>query len=195
MAARRADLHLVITVKVSIVQTIYIVLKRHVITFSTYNTFVKHSLKFYSFLFFLFAECKFSHKNWFFLQIENTSLVASHKFEEILTVVPTGLGILWLLAHTFKVRLYFRSETRFVLKSHLTATYPYIRAENSAIGAFVKCLDIAEFCFILKLSGQLWIKEKNNNIFNGLNVFFKALNFRFWQVSWNVTVAYRQGWI
>ena len=48
---------------------------------------------------------------------------------------------------------------------------------------FVKCFGIALFCFILNQSGQLRIKEKSDNIFTGLNVFFKALNFRFWQIS------------
>ena len=56
--------------------------------------------------------------------------------------------------------------TRFVLKNHLTASYLYIRAENSSSGCtwtytvgFVKCFDIAVFRSILKQSGQLWIKE------------------------------------
>ena len=53
--------------------------------------------------------------------------------------------------------------TWFVLKNHLTAIYPYIRAENSSS---------AVFCFIFKnQSGQFWIK---NNIFTDLKVFFKT---------------------
>ena len=76
------------------------------------------------------------------------------------------------------------------MKNRLTATYPYIRDENIVplvvrvyTVCFVKWVDIALFCFILNQSGQMWIKENNNNNFSGLNVFFKALNFRFWQVS------------
>ena len=42
---------------------------------------------------------------------------------------------------------------------------------------FVKSFDIAVFCFILNQSGQLIVKKPN--IFTGLNVFFKALNFAF----------------
>ena len=51
--------------------------------------------------------------------------------------------------------------TRFVLKNHISATYPYIRSENNFTGCrvypvgFVKCFDIEVFCFILNQSGQL----------------------------------------
>ena len=57
--------------------------------------------------------------------------------------------------------------------NHLTATYPYIRAENSSTGCtskhvrgFCKLFDISVFCFTCIL-----------------NQSFKALNFRFRQVS------------
>ena len=50
---------------------------------------------------------------------------------------------------------------------------------------FVKYFDIAVICSILNQSGQLWIKEKKQ-YFTGLNAFFKALNFRFCQVSQSI---------
>ena len=95
--------------------------------------------------------------------------------------------------------------TRFVLKNHLTAAYLYIWAENSSIGVqiysgFCKMLWYCSTLFILNQFSQLWIKEKKkNNIFTGLNVFFNALNFRFWHVSelwlflclgWGCTVSH-----
>ena len=78
------------------------------------------------------------------------------------------------------------------MKNHLTTTYRHtsmLKIVPLVVWVysvdFVKCFDIVVVCFILNQSGQLWIKEKNNNIFTGLNVFFKALNIRFWQVSKN----------
>ena len=53
-----------------------------------------------------------------------------------------------------------------VLKNHLTATYPYIRAENSSTGCmnilrgYRKMLWYCSILFILNQSGQLWIKQK-----------------------------------
>ena len=73
---------------------------------------------------------------------------------------------------------------RFVLKNYLTAVYPYIRDENSTTGctSFIKCFAIAVFYFIFESVGSIVNKIKSNNIFTGLNVFFKAFNFRFWKV-------------
>ena len=50
----------------------------------------------------------------------------------------------------------------------------------------LNAFDITVFCFILNQSivNQRKITIENNN-FTGLYVFFKALNFRFWQVSQN----------
>ena len=43
------------------------------------------------------------------------------------------------------------------IENHMTSTYTYIRAVNSSTGCtgFVKCFDIAVFCFILNQAGQL----------------------------------------
>ena len=43
---------------------------------------------------------------------------------------------------------------------------------------FLKCFDIAVFCFILNQSGPENV-NKNNSIFTIVNLFFKALNVRF----------------
>ena len=75
-------------------------------------------------------------------------------------------------------------------KYHLTAIYLYIRAENSS----TCCTSVLRgFCKMLQVILQYFVhfesvrsivdQRKNNNIFTGINVFFKALNFRFWQVS------------
>ena len=84
----------------------------------------------------------------------------------------------------------FRSEsTRFVLKNHLTATYPYIRAVNSSTGCtsihhgFCKMLWYCSILFYIESVRSVVNQRNNNNIFTGLNVFFKALNFRVRQVS------------
>ena len=51
---------------------------------------------------------------------------------------------------------------------------------------------ICSILFILNQSGQLKIKEKNNNIFFAVvNLFFKALNFR----SWQVPRSFDFGWV
>ena len=75
------------------------------------------------------------------------------------------------------------------IENHLAANYPYIRAENSSTDCtsivhhgFCKMLWYCSILFILNQSGQLWIKEKNNNSFTGLNKFFKTFIFRFWSL-------------
>ena len=79
--------------------------------------------------------------------------------------------------------------TGFVMKNHLTTTYPYVRTENSYTGCtsvfrrFCNMLWYWSILFILNQSGQLWIKDKITVFFTVLNVFLKALNFYFWQVS------------
>ena len=77
------------------------------------------------------------------------------------------------------------------MKNHLTAIYPYIRAENTCSSTdcrsihrvFCKIFDIAVFCFIWISPVNCESKKKIYNSFAGLNVFFKTLNFRSWQVS------------
>ena len=67
----------------------------------------------------------------------------------------------------------------------MTAIYPYIRAENSSTGCTSICIHHG-FCKMLwhcSPDNYESNNKKNNNIFTGLNFFFKALNFRFWQVS------------
>ena len=79
------------------------------------------------------------------------------------------------------------------IENHMTATYPYIRAENSSTGCTSKHGGFFEMllycsvlnCFILNVRSVRSVvnQRKNSNIFIGLNVFFKALNICFWQVS------------
>ena len=86
---------------------------------------------------------------------------------------------------------FIRSESfcRFVLKNHLTAIYSYIRTENSSTGCtnilrgFCKMLWYCSILFYFESVRSVVNQWKNNYIFTGLNVFFNALNFRFWQVS------------
>ena len=100
----------------------------------------------------------------------------------------------WWIWQNDKKCLHFITVVRsksfwFVLKNHLTATYPHIRVENSP----TSCTSIHRgFCKMLWYCGILFYFEsvrpienqrKNNNIYTGLNVFFKVLNIRFWQVS------------
>ena len=72
--------------------------------------------------------------------------------------------------------------TRFILKNHLTATYLYIRAKIVPLfvrvysAGFVKCLDNAIFCSFSEAVRSIMSQRI---FFTGLNVFFKALNFRF----------------
>ena len=67
------------------------------------------------------------------------------------------------------------------------ATYVYIRTENSSTGCvgFVKCFDIEVFCsfWIIPVSCESKKKKQTPILFTVLNVFIKALNFHFWQVS------------
>ena len=78
-----------------------------------------------------------------------------------------------------------------MLKNYLTAIYPYIRIENSSTGCtsihrgFCKMLWYCSILFYFE-SVRSIVNKKNNNNFTGLNVFFKALYFRFWQVSQNL---------
>ena len=82
-----------------------------------------------------------------------------------------------------------------MLNYHLTATYPYIRAENSSTGCTsihrlfctCKCFDIAVFCFFNQ-SGQLWIKENKIWIF----LLVSVLNFRseLWFIYLTTTLLY-----
>ena len=75
------------------------------------------------------------------------------------------------------------------MKNHLTANYPYIRAENSSTGwtsihrGFCKMLWYCSILFYFESGLSIVNQWKNNNIFTGLNVFFKAVNVRFWRVS------------
>ena len=55
---------------------------------------------------------------------------------------------------------------------------------------FVKCFDISVFCFILNKSSQLQIKTKITIFFTVVNIFFKAINFRFWQVTQSLDFIY-----
>ena len=79
--------------------------------------------------------------------------------------------------------------TRFVLKNYLTAIYTYIPAENSSTGCtsihlwVCKMLWYCSVLFYFESVQSIVNQTKNNNIFTGLNIFFKAVNFRFWQVS------------
>ena len=68
--------------------------------------------------------------------------------------------------------------TRFILKNHLIATYPYTRAENSSTG----CTNIFhEFCKC-SISVRSVVNQTKKNtlqtiLFTVINVFFKAETF------------------
>ena len=91
----------------------------------------------------------------------------------------------------FKKRKLYWYAPGFVMKNHLTATYPYICTENSS----TSCMCILHgFCKMLwyycSIFCSFWISLVNCELKKRITIFFycfkcifKVLNFRFWQVS------------
>ena len=117
------------------------------------------------------------------LFIQKSSKLASKQYR----AWPDCMDALyWWQRQIALVSSILRYTAVFVLKNHLTASYLYIRAENSSTGCmnilhgFCKMLWYCSILFILNHSGQMWIKQQKVKIlFTVINVFCKALNFRF----------------